>query len=82
MIKLENIQELVGNHVAPYIYNAKNFTPGITPIYYSGPYWDNKETEAAMGPAAQAEQDPTQLSYVSAGGFSAGRMKQYDYIGN
>jgi CDP-6-deoxy-D-xylo-4-hexulose-3-dehydrase len=48
MIKLENIQELVGNHVAPYIYNAKNFTPGITPIYYSGPYWDNKETEAAI----------------------------------
>ena len=37
MIKLENIQELVGNHVAPYIYNAKNFTPGKTPIYYSGP---------------------------------------------
>ena len=48
MIKLENIQELVGNHVAPYIYNAKNFVPGITPIYYSGPYWDNKETEAAI----------------------------------
>ena len=48
MIKLENIQELVGNHVAPYIYNAKNFTPGKTPIYYSGPYWDNKETEAAI----------------------------------
>lgn len=48
MIKLENIQSLVGNHVAPYIYNAKNFVPGITPIYYSGPYWDNKETEAAI----------------------------------
>ena len=29
MIKLENIQQLVGNHVAPYIYNAKNFTAGI-----------------------------------------------------
>jgi CDP-6-deoxy-D-xylo-4-hexulose-3-dehydrase len=48
MIKLENIQALVGNHVAPYIYNSKNFIPGITPIYYSGPYWDNKETEAAI----------------------------------
>jgi CDP-6-deoxy-D-xylo-4-hexulose-3-dehydrase len=48
MVKIENIQELVGNHVAPYIYNAKNFVPGATPIYYSGPYWDNKETEAAM----------------------------------
>lgn len=48
MILKENIQSLVGNHVAPYIYNAKNFEPGKTPIYYSGPYWDNKEIEAAM----------------------------------
>jgi CDP-6-deoxy-D-xylo-4-hexulose-3-dehydrase len=48
MINLENIQTLIGNHVAPYIYNAKSFEPGKTPIYYSGPYWDNKETEAAI----------------------------------
>lgn len=48
MILKENIQSLVGNHVAPYIYNAKNFEPGKTPIYYSGPYWDNKEIEAAI----------------------------------
>ena len=48
MISKENIQSLVGNHVSPYIYNAKEFKPGITPIYYSGPYWDNKEIEAAM----------------------------------
>jgi len=44
----ENIKSLVGNHVAPYIYNSKNFEPGKTPIYYSGPYWDNKEVEAAI----------------------------------
>jgi CDP-6-deoxy-D-xylo-4-hexulose-3-dehydrase len=48
MVKLENIQSLVSNHVSPYIYNAKVFEPGKTPIYYSGPYWDNKETEAAI----------------------------------
>ncbi len=48
MISKENIQSLVGNHVSPYIYNAKAFKPGETPIYYSGPYWDNKETEAAI----------------------------------
>jgi CDP-6-deoxy-D-xylo-4-hexulose-3-dehydrase len=48
MISKENIQGLVGNHVSPYIYNAKDFKPGQTPIYYSGPYWDNKETEAAI----------------------------------
>jgi len=48
MIDLKNIQGLVGNHVAPYIYNAKSFEAGKTPIYYSGPYWDNKEIEAAI----------------------------------
>lgn len=48
MILSENIKALLGNHVSPYIYNAKSFTPGQTPIYYSGPYWDNNETEAAM----------------------------------
>jgi CDP-6-deoxy-D-xylo-4-hexulose-3-dehydrase len=48
MISKENIQSLVGNHVSPYIYNAKTFKPGESPIYYSGPYWDNKETEAAI----------------------------------
>jgi CDP-6-deoxy-D-xylo-4-hexulose-3-dehydrase len=48
MVNLENIQTLIGNHVAPYIYNAKSFEPGKTPIYYSGPYWDNRETEAAI----------------------------------
>jgi len=48
MIEKINIQTLVGNHVAPYIYNSKNFIPGETPIYYSGPYWDNKEIEASI----------------------------------
>jgi len=48
MISRENIKLLVGNHVSPYIYNSKEFVPGKTPIYYSGPYWDNKETEAAI----------------------------------
>lgn len=48
MISSESIKLLVGNHVSPYIYNSKEFVPGKTPIYYSGPYWDNKETEAAI----------------------------------
>jgi CDP-6-deoxy-D-xylo-4-hexulose-3-dehydrase len=48
MISKENIHSLIGNHVSPYIYNAKEFKPGTTPIYYSGPYWDNKEIEAAI----------------------------------
>lgn len=48
MIKIENIQDFVGNHVSPYMYNSKEFMPGKTPIYYSGMYWDNKEIEAAI----------------------------------
>lgn len=48
MINRQDISNLVGNHVSPYIYNTNTFVPGITPIYYSGPYWDNKETEAAI----------------------------------
>lgn len=42
------IKELVSNHVSPYIYNSKVFKPGTTPVYYSGPYWDERETEAAI----------------------------------
>jgi CDP-4-dehydro-6-deoxyglucose reductase, E1 len=32
-----------------YIYNSnKDFIPGTTPVYYSGPYWDNREIEKAL----------------------------------
>jgi len=48
MIKVEAINALVGNHVAPYIYNSANFMPGKTPVYYSGPYWDERETSAGI----------------------------------
>ena len=48
MITLENIQALLGDYIPPYVYNAKTFKPGETPIYYSGPYWDNKEIEMAI----------------------------------
>jgi CDP-6-deoxy-D-xylo-4-hexulose-3-dehydrase len=48
MIDVKQIQNIIGNHVAPYIYNSKNFIPGKTTIYYSGPYWDNMEITAAI----------------------------------
>lgn len=48
MVNITNIKNLVGNHVSPYIYNSKEFIEGKTPIYYSGPYWDNNEMEAAI----------------------------------
>lgn len=48
MILPGKIESLVGNHVAPYLYNSDNFIPGKTSIPYSGPYWDNRESEAAI----------------------------------
>lgn len=48
MISQDKIKELIGDHIPPYVYNAKNFEPGKTPIYYSGPYWDSREIEAAV----------------------------------
>lgn len=48
MIKIENIQSLIGNHVSPYMYNSKEFVHGKTPVYYSGMYWDKEEIEAAV----------------------------------
>lgn len=48
MILKDDIKTLVSNHVSPYIYNSKDFVAGKTPIYYSGPYWDNRESEAAI----------------------------------
>lgn len=48
MISKESIRALIEDHTSPYVYNSKNFEPGKTPVYYSGPYWDNRETEAAI----------------------------------
>lgn len=48
MIQLEDIQKLVGNHLPPYLLNSKPFTPGESTVWYSGPYWDNREIEAAV----------------------------------
>lgn len=48
MILKENIHTLVSNHVPPHMYNSNEFKKGETPIFYSGQYWDNRETEAAI----------------------------------
>jgi CDP-6-deoxy-D-xylo-4-hexulose-3-dehydrase len=48
MIDLDNIYKLIEGHHVPYMYNSKEFKPGVTPIYYSGPYWDDKEISAAI----------------------------------
>lgn len=31
-----------------YVYNDKEFIPGETPVYYSGPYWNTEEIAAAI----------------------------------
>jgi len=48
MIELNNIKSLIGNHVSPYIYSSKEFKKGETPVYYSGPYWDENEAQVAI----------------------------------
>lgn len=48
MISIENIKELVNNHNIPYVYNNKKFIPGKTPVYYSGPFWDDLEIASAI----------------------------------
>jgi CDP-6-deoxy-D-xylo-4-hexulose-3-dehydrase len=35
-------------NLPPYIYSNKEFIPGTSPVYYSGPFWDNEEIEAAI----------------------------------
>ena len=45
---MDNIEELLNGHFPPYVYNKKQFVEGKTPIYYSGPYWDEKEIKAAV----------------------------------
>lgn len=51
-----SVKDKVGNFIAelqkeenlfPYLHN-KNFIPGQSTVYYSGPYWDNREVEAAI----------------------------------
>ena len=32
----------------PYMANRKKFVPGESPVYYSGPYWDNNEIETIL----------------------------------
>ena len=43
------IEELSQSHdVLKFMYNKKEFIPGETPIYYSGPVWDESEVASAI----------------------------------
>jgi len=43
-------ERLADNHAGPqYLYNhVDTFIPGTTPVYYSGPYWDEEELTSAV----------------------------------
>ena len=48
MKQLQDFLESISNEegLYPYMPNGKPFIPGKSSVYYSGPYWDNKEIEA------------------------------------
>ena len=48
MIDITKIEDLIGTNLAPYLYNSKEFKPGKTDVFYSGPYWDECEAIAAV----------------------------------
>lgn len=47
MVDIGLIDKLISGHTPPYVYNDK-FVPGTNTVYYSGPYWDEKEVVAAV----------------------------------
>ena len=48
-IRIEALVEELSSLVQPkWAYNSKDFVPGKTPVYYSGPFFDNKELRYAM----------------------------------
>jgi hypothetical protein len=53
---------LKGNKI-PFVYNDnKEFVPGKTPVYYSGPYWNEKEMNAATDPFVKTVLNAKQLA--------------------
>jgi CDP-4-dehydro-6-deoxyglucose reductase, E1 len=44
----ELIDELAGLVKPKWAYNSKDFEPGKSPVYYSGPYFDDKEIHAVL----------------------------------
>jgi len=48
--EIENLILKLGEDFKPlkYVYNQNKFIPGETPVYYSGPFWDNNEIIEAI----------------------------------
>ena len=47
MKQVQDFLESISNEegLYPYMANRREFIPGESPVYYSGPYWDNREIE-------------------------------------
>jgi CDP-6-deoxy-D-xylo-4-hexulose-3-dehydrase len=46
---LDFMEDLSKDHdLLKFAYNNREFKPGVTPVYYSGPVWDNTEVAAAI----------------------------------
>jgi len=47
-LSLDKIEEMIGTHNPKWAWNSNNFVPGETPVYYSGPFYDERELTAAV----------------------------------
>ena len=48
--EIESLIDKLGKdyNILEYVYNGKEFIAGKTPVYYSGPYWNNEEVIAGI----------------------------------
>ena len=48
--EIESLIDKLGKdyNILEYVYNGKEFIAGKTPVYYSGPYWNNEEVIVAI----------------------------------
>lgn len=53
--RIEELIKELATVTPGYAYNCKEFIPGKTPVYYSGPYWDNRELEVAIKALVQGK---------------------------
>ena len=44
----DNLIKQLCSETPPYAYNCKDFDPEKSTVYYSGPYWDHRELQAAV----------------------------------
>jgi CDP-6-deoxy-D-xylo-4-hexulose-3-dehydrase len=48
MINIHVLKDLIKDNLPPYLLNHQPFKPGESTVWYSGPYWDEKEIMAGV----------------------------------